>query len=374
MNYKTAGESHGKGLLAFVENFPAGFAIDISAIDSELRRRQGGYGRGGRQSIESDSVEILTGIWQGKTTGSPITLWIKNADSRIDSTPEIANPRPGHVDLAGAIKFNLPIRPIMERASARETASRVAAGALAKQYLASKGITIVGFVRNIGDSESDLTIEQIQNYNREIDSLDVNELLRRRNRSEFYIVRSDSELAEWESKLKKLINEISEAGDSVGGLIEARAFGTPIGLGSHTQWDQKLDGNIAKSIMSIQAIKGVEIGLGFNVTKIRGSKVHDPIEYDSSKENSANRGFIRRTNNAGGIEGGISNGQTIVVRCAMKPIPTMRKPLDSINWKTKKPQQATYERSDVCAVPAASVVVENVLATTIMNAFQMQNE
>ncbi|MDR2346428.1 MAG: chorismate synthase [Planctomycetaceae bacterium] len=371
MNYKTAGESHGSGLLAFIENFPAGFTIDVESINAELRRRQGGYGRGGRQAIETDSVEILTGIWRGQTTGAPLTLWIKNKDSRIDSAPEITNPRPGHVDLAGAIKFGLPIRPIMERASARETAARVAAGALAKQFLKSKGITVIGFVRSIGDSDSSLTEFQIQNFNREIDSLDFNELLRRRNRSEFYIVRSDSESEQWEIKLKKLIDKTSEEGDSVGGLIEARAFGVPIGLGSHTQWDQKLDGDIAKSIMSIQAVKGVEIGLGFNVTKITGSKVHDPIEYDISKAGNANRGFVRRTNNAGGIEGGISNGETIVVRCAMKPIPTMRKPLDSIDWNTKQPKQATYERSDVCAVPAASVVVENVLAATLMSAFQI---
>ncbi|MDR0391777.1 MAG: chorismate synthase [Planctomycetaceae bacterium] len=370
MNYKTAGESHGKGLLTFIENFPAGFSIDVSLIDAELQRRQRGYGRGGRQKIEFDSVEILTGLWRGKTTGAPITLWIKNADNRIDVAPEIMNPRPGHVDLAGAVKFGLPIRPIMERASARETAARVAAGALAKQFLATKGITVVGFVRSIGNSESNLTDDQIQKINSEIESLDVLELLRRRDRSAFYIVCSDEELSEREVKLRELIDNISAAEDSVGGVIEARAFGVPIGLGSHTQWDQKLDGDIAKAIMSIQAIKGVEIGLGFNVTKITGSKVHDPIEYDPAQENLSNRGFIRRTNNAGGIEGGISNGSPIVVRCAMKPIPTIRKPLDSIDWSTKEKQQATYERSDVCAVPAASVVVENVLATVLMAAFQ----
>ncbi|MDR2169862.1 MAG: chorismate synthase [Planctomycetaceae bacterium] len=370
MNYKTAGESHGKGLLALIENFPAGFVVDVSAIDAELRRRQGGYGRGGRQGIESDSVEILTGVWRGQTTGAPITLWIKNADNRIDTAPDIMYPRPGHVDLAGALKFGLPVRPVMERASARETAARVAAGALAKQFLAVKGITVVGFVRRIGAVESNLTESQIDNFNREIDSLDAVELLRRRNRSEFYIVRSDAEFAEWEGKLKKLIDDVSAAGDSVGGLIEARVFGAPIGLGSHTQWDQKLDGDIAKNLMSIQAIKGVEIGAGFNVTKMLGSVTHDPIAYDDAQKNSHNRGFIRKTNNAGGIEGGISNGSTIVVRCAMKPIPTMKKPLDSIDLNTKEPKHAIYERSDVCAVPAASVVVENVLATAIMNAFQ----
>ncbi|MDR2644284.1 MAG: chorismate synthase [Planctomycetaceae bacterium] len=370
MNYKTAGESHGKGLLALIENFPAGFEIDVSAIDAELCRRQGGYGRGGRQKIESDKVEILTGVWCGKTTGAPITLWIKNADNRIDTTPEITTPRPGHVDLAGAVKFGLPIRPIMERASARETAARVAAGSLAKQYLAYKGITVVGFVRSIGNSESNLTDEQIQKINCEIDSLDAVEILRRRNNSQFYIVCSDEELAERESRLREFIDGVAAAGDSVGGLIEARAFGVPIGLGSHVQWDQKLDGDIAKSIMSIQAIKGVEIGLGFNVTKMLGSKVHDPIEYDSTQKKSPNQGFVRKTNNAGGIEGGISNGETIVVKCAMKPIPTMRKPLDSIDWNTKEIKPATYERSDVCAVSAASVVVENVLAAVLLNAFQ----
>ncbi|MDR1925796.1 MAG: chorismate synthase [Planctomycetaceae bacterium] len=368
MEYRTAGESHGRGLLAFIEGFPSGFLIDVDKINFELRRRQGGYGRGGRQQIEADKIEILTGIWQGKSTGAPLSFWIVNKDSRIDSAPEIVNPRPGHVDLAGAVKFGLPIRPIMERASARETAARVAAGALANQYLESKGIAVVGFVRSIGDADSSWDELQKREFEREIDLLDPSELLSRRNGSEFYTAFSDSIAANREAKFREIVDDATLGGDSVGGLIEIRAFNVPIGIGSHTQWNQKLDAKIAMNIMSIQAIKGVEIGLGFAAAKTRGSKMHDPIGYDEAQKSSANQGYYRRTNNAGGIEGGISNGSTIVVRCAMKPIPTMRLPLKSIDWNTKKQSNATYERSDVCAVPAASVVAQNVLAITILEA------
>jgi len=351
--YKTAGESHGHGILAFVEGFPAGLEIDKPLIDAELARRQGGYGRGGRQKIETDTVEILTGIWQGKSTGAPITLWNKNRDHRIDTAPPIEQPRPGHVDLAGSVKYGLPVRPIMERASARETAGRVAAGALAKQYLAKHDICVVGFVCSIGPLS----------VNDKIDRFSPEELLRRRAASDLYTV-----FPEQDAALKALIDETTEKGDSLGGVIEARAFGVPIGLGSHVQWDEKLDGRIAQAVMSIQAIKGVEIGLGFQAAQRPGSEVHDPIGFDPSLEGTHWQGFTRPTNHAGGIEGGISNSQPIVVRAAMKPIPTLLNPLDSIDLITKQPKPTIYERSDVCAVPAASVVLENVLAFEIARA------
>lgn len=359
MYYKTAGESHGRGILALVEGFPAGIEIDTALIDAELARRQGGYGRGGRQKLETDTVEILTGIWQGRSTGAPITLWVKNRDHRIDEAPKIETPRPGHVDLAGSVKYGLPIRPVMERASARETAGRVAAGALAKQYLALHGITVVAYVRSIASA----CVLAAPARETEIDALSPDELRTRRDRSEL-----DTVFPEDDAALKAMVDEAAKNGDSLGGVLEARAFGVPVGLGSHVQWDEKLDGRIAQAVMSIQAIKGVEIGLGFRAAMLPGSKVHDPIGFDPALEASPCRGFTRKSNHAGGIEGGISNGQTIVVRAAMKPIPTMMTPLDSVDLETKEPKPATYERSDVCAVPAAAVVLENVLAFEIVRA------
>ena len=351
MNYRTAGESHGAGILTLVENFPASLSIDTDLINAELKRRQGGYGRGDRQKIEADTVEILSGVWRGLSTGAPITLWIKNRDHRIDNAPDITQPRPGHADLAGAVKYGLPIRPILERASARETAGRVAAGALAKHILQQHGITVIGFVSSIGT----FALPTADHFLPE-------ELLQRRNESELYTVFPDKD-----AEIKKMIDNIAESGDTVGGVIEIRVFGAPIGLGSHTQWNEKLDGKLAQSVMSIQAIKGVEIGLGFKAAQTLGSAMHDPIAFDPAQEQSPCRGFVRKTNNAGGIEGGMSNGQPIILRAAMKPIPTLRKPLESIDWTTKAPSPAVYERSDVCAVPAASVVVENVVAWDTAN-------
>ena len=351
MNYRTAGETHGQGILALVEDFPAGLTIDTELINAELQRRQGGYGRNTRQKIEHDTVEILTGIWRGLSIGSPITLWIKNRDHRIDISPDISQPRPGHADLAGSIKYNLPIRPILERASARETAGRVAAGALAKQILRQHGVTVVGFVKSIGafalPAEDDFPPET---------------LLERRNRSKMYTA-----FPEKDAELIDMIDHIAQSGDSVGGVIEVRAFGVPIGLGSHVQWRDKLDGKLAQAMMSIQAIKGVEIGLGFEAAHTLGSLMHDPIGFEPALETSSCQGFVRKTNNAGGIEGGMSNGQAIVLRAAMKPIPTLLNPLESIDIATKQPSLAVYERSDVCAVSAASVVVENVVAWEIAN-------
>ena len=351
MDYRTAGESHGAGILALVEGFPAGLTIDTDLINAELQRRQGGYGRGTRQKIETDTVEILTGIWQGISIGAPITLWIKNRDHRIDTAPGIVQPRPGHADLAGSIKYGLPIRPILERASARETAGRVAAGALAQQILGQHGITVAGFVKSIGT----FTLPTEDDFSPE-------ELLERRNRSELYTA-----FPEMDAELKKRIDSIAESGDSVGGVIEIRVFGVPIGLGSHVQWCNKLDGKLAQAVMSIQAIKGVEIGLGFESARTLGSAMHDPIGFEPALATGPCQGFVRKSNNAGGIEGGMSNGQPIILRAAMKPIPTLLKPLESIDLTTKQPSLAVYERSDTCAVPAASVVVENVVAWEIAN-------
>ena len=351
MDYRTAGESHGQGILALVEDFPAGLTLDTDLINTELQRRQGGYGRGDRQKIETDTVEILTGIWRGLSTGAPIALWIKNSDHRIDTAPDIAQPRPGHADLAGSLKYGLPIRPILERASARETAGRVAAGALAKQILRQYGMVVVGFVQKIGS----FTLPTDEGFPPE-------ELLERRNQSELYTI-----FPEKDAELKTMIDSIAASGDSVGGVIEVRVFGVPIGLGSHVQWRDKLDGKLAQAVMSIQAIKGVEIGLGFQSAEVLGSAMHDPIGFEPAQAASPCQGFVRKTNNAGGIEGGMSNGQPIILRGAMKPIPTLLKPLESIDLATKQPMPAVYERSDVCAVPAASVVVENVVAWEIAN-------
>ena len=230
MDYRTAGESHGQGILALVEDFPAGLTIDTDLINAELQRRQGGYGRGERQKIETDTVEILTGIWRGLSTGAPIALWIKNRDCRIDTAPDITQPRPGHADLAGSIKYGLPIRPILERASARETAGRVAAGALAKQVLRQHGITVVGFVKSIGSFALPTD-----------DDFSPEELRERRDQSELYTV-----FPEKDAELKKMIDGVAASGDSVGGIIEVRVFGVPIGLGSHVQWSDKLDGKLAE--------------------------------------------------------------------------------------------------------------------------------
>ncbi|MGL6193483.1 MAG: chorismate synthase [Thermoguttaceae bacterium] len=361
MRYFTAGESHGKGILALLDGFPAGVEIDFEQINAELRRRQGGYGRGGRQNIETDTVEVLTGIWYGKTTGAPLTLWVKNRDCKLDNMPEIEYPRPGHADLAGAIKYGTPIRPVLERASARETAARVAAGAVAKLFLAQHGIQVLGYVASIGN----LNLEP-DNSAAASDTganLTPDKICELRDKSVVY-----SLTPERDEQVKQLIDKTAENGDTLGGVIEVRAFSVPIGLGTHTQWDEKLDGKIAQAVMSVQAIKGVEIGLGFKAATLPGSQVHDPIMFDAKTANENTGGFTRPSNNAGGIEGGISNGEQIVVRAAMKPIPTLRNPLPSVHLHTKEPKPAVYERSDVCAVPAASVVVEAAVALEIAKA------
>jgi chorismate synthase len=345
LRYLTAGESHGKALVALVDGFPAGVKIDTQPIDVELRRRQGGYGRGGRQRIETDQVEIKSGIWHDLTLGSPIVLEVVNKDSKLERLGDLARPRPGHGDLTGAIKFLGSIRGTLERASARETTVRVAAGALAKQLLEAFGIRTFGYVVEIGG----VAIPPKPG------TLDEQRALR--DASEVYSLNPEQD-----GQLKALIDECGKDGDTLGGVVETRVEGLPFGLGSHAQWDRKLDGRLAQAVMSVQAIKGVEIGLGFEAARRRGSHVHDPIHYDESQKNSPNLGYVRPTNNAGGLEAGMTNGQPLVVRAAKKPISTLRKPLESINLESKQPEAASYERSDVCAVSAASVIVENVVA------------
>jgi len=352
LRYLTAGESHGKTLLALVDGFPAGVQVDTDIIDIELRRRQGGYGRGGRQRIESDQVEVLSGIWKNTTLGSPIALQVINRDDKLERLDDLDRPRPGHGDLTGAVKYLGPIRAVLERASARETTVRVAAGALAKQLLAQFEVEVFGYVVELGGFQ----FEPLPG-----------DLVQQRAARDTSIVYSLN--PGQDDKIKQLIDETRRAGDTLGGILEVRVEGLPFGLGSHAQWDRKLDGRLAQAVMSIQAIKGVEIGLGFEAARRLGSQVHDPIEYDKQQIESANLGYVRPTNNAGGLEAGMTNGQPLVVRAAKKPISTLSKSLPSINMDTKEAESASYERSDVCAVSAASVIVENVVAFEVAVAF-----
>jgi len=348
LRYWTAGESHGKALIALVDGFPAGVTVDVEPINVELRRRQGGYGRGGRQRIETDAVDIRSGIWKGVTLGSPIALEVVNRDYKLERLDDLPKPRPGHGDLTGAVKYLGSIRGVLERASARETAVRVAAGALAKQLLATFDITVFGFVAEVGGE----AIEPISGT--------LDELRAIRDKSELYGLNLDRDDA-----IKAMIDRAGKEGDTLGGIVEVQVHGVPFGLGTHAQWDRKLDGRLAQAVMAVQAIKGVEIGLGFEAARRRGSQVHDPILYDASKQHTTTLGYERPTNNAGGLEAGMTNGQPIVIRAAKKPISTLAKPLASINLDTKEAVEASYERSDVCAISAASVIVENVVAFEI---------
>ena len=345
LRYWTAGESHGKTLIALIDGFPAGVPIETSSIDVELRRRQGGYGRGGRQRIETDTVEILTGIWRDTTIGSPIALQVVNKDYKLERLDDLARPRPGHGDLTGAIKYLGSVRSILERASARETTVRVAAGAFAKQLLHEFGITAFGYVVELGG----VAIQSQQGT--------LDEQRKLRDASEIYSLNPKQD-----DEIKDLIDRTGKEGDTLGGIVEVRVEGLPFGLGTHAQWDRKLDGRLAQAVMAVQAIKGVEIGMGFEAARRPGSQVHDPIQYDETQRETPTLGYSRPTNNAGGLEAGMTNGQPLVIRAAKKPISTLRKALESVNLDTKLPESANYERSDVCAVSAASVIVENVIA------------
>jgi chorismate synthase len=351
LRYLTAGESHGKAILALVDGFPAGVQLSVELIDAELHRRQGGYGRGGRQHLESDHVDVLSGVWRGITLGSPIALMVPNKDYKIDRMEDLDRPRPGHGDLSGSVKYLSSIRAILERASARETTARVAAGALAKQLLSLFGIAVFGYVVEVGP----IVIRSKPGKLEEQRAL--------RDRSELYSLNPDQD-----AEVKALIDQMRNAGNTLGGVIEVRVEGVPFGLGSHAQWDMKLDGRLSQAIMATQAIKGVEIGLGFGMARRPGSEVHDPIHYDPKLADTPALGFARPTNNAGGLEAGMSNSQPIVIRAAKKPISTLARPLESVNLKTLRPESAAYERSDLCAVAAASCILENVVAFEIARA------
>lgn len=358
LTYHTAGESHGPALTVLVNGMPAGLEVDVDFINGELARRQGGYGRGGRMRIESDAVTFTAGVRRGKTTGSPIVMQIPNKDSRLDDlsrTPPVYRPRPGHADLAGSLKWlTTDCRETLERASARETAARTAAGALARCLLHEFDIECFGFVRGLMDAVSDVAVGVE----------DLEELISKREASEVYCPD-----AETSARIIEHIHRAKVDKDTVGGLAEVHVFGCPPGIGSCANWEEKLDARLAFAVMSIQAFKGVEIGLGKDCAFWRGSDVHDPIAFDLAKRETASVGFVRERNNAGGIEGGMSNGSPIVVRGTMKPISTLLKGMPSVDLNTKQPEHSAYERSDVCALPAASVVMENVVGFEIGRAF-----
>jgi chorismate synthase len=355
--YRTAGESHGKGMIALVEGMPAGVTIDSEFIDTELRRRQGGYGRGGRQKIETDHAEFLSGVRMGKTIGSPVAMLVPNKDSRLDdptATPPLYRPRPGHADLAGSVKWlTTDCRATLERASARETAARVSAGALSRCLLLEFGIEVFGFVRAVGPAEGKFDVTP-QNWK---------ELRKARDASEVYCPDPATDTA-----MREFINQQKMAKDTAGGIVEAHVFNCPIGLGSCMTINGRLDGRIAAAVASIQAFKGVEFGMGFAAARLPGSQVHDEIHFDPSLKDTPGLGFTRGSNNAGGLEGGMTNGNPVVVRGAMKPISTLGKPLKSVDLNTKQPAEAGWERSDISAISAASVVMENVIAFEIARA------
>lgn len=359
LRYMTSGESHGKGLTAIMEGLPAGLPILADHINQELARRQAGYGRGARMQIEQDRVEILSGVRSGETLGSPVTLFVRNRDwvnweQIMSEDPEVkeegrevTRPRPGHADLSGGIKYaQRDLRNILERSSARETAARVAVGAVARRLLQAFGIDLISHVVEIGGvkgkEHGPLTVGKIRSL----------------------VEKSDLRCADTRAShaMKKRIDRSAGEGDTLGGVFEVIASGVPVGLGSHVHYDRKLNACLAGAVMSIQAVKGVEIGIGFDAARRSGSEVHDEIFY------SKVRGFYRKTNRAGGIEGGMSNGEDIVLRAVMKPIPTLRKPLRSVDMMTKRPFRASVERSDICAVPAAGVIAEAVMAFELARA------
>ncbi|MBI2891075.1 MAG: chorismate synthase [Nitrospirae bacterium] len=361
MRYLTAGESHGPQVTAILEGLPAGLEISKADIDLELKRRQAGYGRGGRMKIESDEVDVVSGLRFGRTLGSPLAMVVRNRDwenwkdemDPYQGPPPrhraFTRPRPGHADLAGGMKYgHEDLRNVLERASARETAARVAVGAVVRQLLARFGIDVLGCVVEIGGErarDGQMTPAE------------------RRTRAEASEVRVYD--AEVEGAIKAKIDEARRKGETLGGVFEVVVLGAPPGLGSHVHWDRKLDARIALALLSIQAVKGVEFGLGFDCARRPGSEVHDEIGYDPGRP----WGFFRTTNRGGGIEGGMSTGEEIVVRGVMKPLSTLMKPLASVDIRTKEPFRAQVERSDVCAVPAAAVVAEAVVAFEVAAAF-----
>jgi len=359
LRYFTAGESHGEALVGFLSGMPAGLKVDQASLNRELWRRQQGYGRGGRMKIESDKAHILSGVRQGKTIGSPIAILLENRDWKNwqESLPvepgdslkhkAVASPRPGHADLAGALKYNFPeARYVLERASARESAARVAIGGVAKQFLRGLGIDVLSHVTSVGAA----TIK---------DEISWEQLAALAERDEVLLNCAEQEA---EQRMKEEVDKVLKSGDSVGGVFEVVAHNVPPGLGTYAQWDERLDARLAAAVMSLQAVKAVEIGSGVTAAASPGSAVHDEIGYGGSDTLS---GFTRTRNNAGGIEGGVSNGQDIRVRGYLKPISTLRRPLQSVDFATREPVKAAYERSDVCVVPAAGVAAEAMVALTL---------
>jgi chorismate synthase len=366
IRFSTAGESHGEALTALVSGMPAGVPVDLEFVNRELWRRQQGYGRGGRMKIETDKAHVLSGVRHGKTIGSPIAIQIVNRDWKNweEKLPvaagdpakhqAVASPRPGHADLAGALKYNFPdARYVLERASARESTSRVAAGAFAKLMLRELGIEIASHVIRVGRVELDCTAQW-------------DEIAAIAARDEIVLSCVD---ADTEARMKEEVEEVSRTGDTVGGVFEVVAHNVPAGLGTYANWDERLDGLLAWAVMSLQAVKAVEIGRGVTAAESFGSAVHDAIHY-ASEDNGRPTRFTRDRNNAGGVEGGISNGEDIVVRGYLKPISTLRRPLESVRFDTREKTSASYERSDICVVPAAGVAAEAMVAMVLADLAQ----
>jgi chorismate synthase len=363
LRYFTAGESHGETLVAFLSGMPAGLKIDQGFLDRELWRRQQGFGRGGRMKIETDKAHIVSGVRQGQTVGSPIAILLENKDWKNwqEALPveqgdpakhkKVASPRPGHADLAGALKYNFPeARYVLERASARESAARVAVGAVAKLFLRELGIEVLSHVMAVGQAA--------------LDNADVpwEKLRALHAKDEVLLNCADPEA---EERMRAEVDHALRTGDSVGGVFEVVAHNVPPGLGTYAQWDERLDGLLAMAVMSLQAVKAVEIGTGVGSALSFGSTVHDEIGYSREGTGNAFTGFTRASNHAGGIEGGISNGEDILVRGYLKPISTLRRPLGSVDFETREAVKAAYERSDVCVVPAAGVAAEAMVALTL---------
>lgn len=348
LRYLTAGESHGKALVTILEGYPAGLKLDVEFINQDLKRRQMGYGRGGRMAIEQDTIDLLSGTRKGMTLGSPIAMRIENKDYKIEELPVVNNPRPGHADLTGGLKYHQhDVRNILERSSARETTSRVAVGVVCKLLLAEFGIQIGSHIIQIGSVRA--KAEGLK---------DVKQLFEKAEASPVRCVDPEAE-----KRMMQLIDQMKEAGDTLGGIFEVVVTGVPVGLGSCMHYDRKLDSLIGSAILSIQAVKAVEIGEGVLSASQRGSSVHDEIFYDSQK------GFYRNSNTSGGFEGGMTNGEPVIVRGFMKPLSTLRSAMMSVNVVTKEPFKATVERSDVCSVPSAGVIGEAIVAFELARAF-----
>jgi chorismate synthase len=363
LKFSTAGESHGEALIALLSGMPAGLPIDQAFIDRELWRRQQGFGRGGRMRIETDIAHFISGVRQGRTIGSPIAIRIENKDWKNweEALPvsagdpakhkAVASPRPGHADLAGALKYNLPeARYVLERASARESTGRVAMGAIAKLLLRELGIEVMSHVIAVGGAKMPDA------------AVDFEKLRALHAKNDVLLNCADAAV---EEQMRLEVDKALRTGDSAGGIFEVVAHGVPAGLGTYANWDERLDAQLAAAVMSLQAVKAVEIGRGIHAATAMGSTVHDEIGYANSAKDSGAAGFTRASNNAGGIEGGVSNGQEVVVRGYLKPISTLRRPLGSVDFKSREPVKAAYERSDVCVVPAAGVAGEAMVALTL---------